>query len=208
MSFFKNLFGAKVKPSRTLSHPRDLRLGDIIKFKFLSQEDLSGKTFEISQINTYVYDNEFYPEYILKDQSSNIIYLMVEEEDGEEYLALSKKVTKSQISDILPQEQLEKIFKKGIGTKAKPASKPEGLEEWLVDSYTETDDNVKGSYTKGDARVSGASNSYQEFKSHTLVDKSDTYALEIEVYSSNEIELSATIYHEISEIEEMWVGND
>ncbi|MBT4921573.1 MAG: hypothetical protein HON23_00995 [Rickettsiales bacterium] len=208
MSFFKNLFGAKTKPIRNLSHPKDLQVGDIIKFKFLSQEDLSGKTFGISQINTYVYDNEFYPEYVLKDTSSNIIYLMVEEEDGEGYLALSKKITKSKISDILPQEQLEKILKKGIGTKVKVGSRPEGLEDWLVDSYTETDDNVKGSYIKGDARVSGSSHNAQTFKSHTLVDKSDTYALEIEVYSSNEIELSATIYHDLSEIEEMWVGND
>ena len=206
MNFLKNLFGNKKESNnRTLSHPRGLKQGDIIKFKFLAQEDLSGKTFEVSQVNSYIYDNEYYPEYVLKDQSSNIVYLMVEEEDGEEYLALSKKIKKSQINEVLTQDQLDLIFKKGIGTKITINAIPESLTEWLVNSYVETEDNIKGEYVKGDAREKN-DNINQKFTSYSLTDSSDEYAIEIEIYASNEIELSATIYHEITEIEEMWVG--
>lgn len=207
MSFFKRLLEGKKKAGpRLLSHPRDLHQGDLIKFKFLSQEELSGKTFEISQVNTYSYDDEIYPEYVLKDNSSNIIYLMVEEEDGEEYLALSKKIKKSQIHEILTQEQLDIVAKKGRGAKITPNSIPSNLSEWLVKSYIETESNIKGSYVKEDARK-GTDHPHHNFTSYTLTDSSDEYAIEIEVYSSNEIEVSATIYHEVSEIEDMWVGN-
>ncbi len=211
MSFFKNLFGSgDGKPkARRLSHPRDLRAGDIIKFRYINQSDVSGKEFEVSQINTYIYGDLCYPELILKDRSGNIIYLMVEEEDGEEYLALSKKVGKGNVSDVLSQEQLDEITQRGTGTKVTVANKPEGFDEWLVSDYKEVEDGVKGAFIKGDARyLSNAEiNQQEKFSSHTLVDKSDEYAIEIELYNTGEVELSATVYLEINEIEEMWPGS-
>jgi hypothetical protein len=211
MSFFKNLFGSnKNEPkARKLTHPRDLRAGDIIKFRYVDQSDVSGKEFEVSQINTYLYGDLCYPELVLKDRSGHIIYLMVEEEDGEEYLALSKKVGKGNVSDVLNQEQLDEITQRGTGTKVKITNKPEGFGQWLVSNYKEVEDNIKGAFIKGDARyLSDAEiNKQEKFSSHTLVDKSDEYAIEIELYDTGEVELSATVYLEISEIEEMWPGS-
>lgn len=208
MSIFKKIFGESTKGNtRILSHPRNLQAHDIIKFKFLEQSDLSGKTFEVSQVNSYIYDDEYYPEYVLKDQNSNIVYLMVEEDDGEEYLAISKKIPKPDIHKLISQEQLDNILKKGSGTKITIDTLPDTLSEWLVNSYVETEDNIKGAYAKGDLRK-GDKNNYLHFTSYTLTDQTDEYAIEIEVYSNNEIELSATIYHDITEIEEMWVSNE
>lgn len=206
--FFSRIFGGggdKTR-SRRLNHPRDLRTGDIIKLSYLKQSDISGQEFEVSQINTYIYGNLCYPELVLKDRSGKIVFLMVEEEDGEEYLALSKKVKQADVREILDQAQIDKVLEKGAGSKVRTVSKPAGFEEWLVEKYTETNDNVKGQFLKGDAR----SLSDQEmkrtenFSSHTLVDKSDEYALEIEVYETGEVELSVTVYHDIGEIKEMW----
>jgi hypothetical protein len=208
--FFKRMFGGgdEKKKARRLSHPRDLRVGDIVKFRYVDQSDVSGKEFEVSLINTYMYGNLCYPELILKDRSSNIIYMMVEEEDGEEYLALSKKVGKTQLDEIIGQSQLDAVLQRGTGTRVTIKVKPVGLEEWLTEKYTESDDNIKGSFVKGDARYLSNEdvNRRENFSSYTLVDKSDKYALEIEVYEAGQIELSATVYHEIEEIEEMWPG--
>jgi hypothetical protein len=208
--FFKRLFGSEKKVEiRKLSHPRDLRTGDIIKFCHLSLSDVSEKEFEVSQVNTYIYESINYPEFILKDRSNNIIYMMVEEEDGEEYLALSKKIKKSQITEVIDQAQLNKILKPGIGSKITIASKAEGLEDWLADKYTKTDDAIKGSFVKGDTRYPPKEGigKQEKFSSHTLVDKSEEYALEIEFYASGETELSVTAYLDLKEIEEMWPGN-
>lgn len=208
MSFFKNLFGSgEDEPkARRLLHPRDLRTGDIIKFRYIDQSDVSGKEFEVSKINTYIYGTLCYPELILKDRSSNIIYLTVEEEDGEEYLALSKKVRKAAINNIIAPNDMTAIQAKGNGTKITIASKPEGLEEWLVDHYKEVDDNIKGAFLVGDARelTDTEIKKQERFSSHTLEDSKGEYALEVEVYETGEVELSVTAYQDISEIEEMW----
>jgi len=208
--FFSRLFGSGKEKvaTRRLSHPRDLLVGDIIKFSFLEQNDLSGQQFEVAQINSYLYSGLNYPELVLKDRSNNIIYLMVEEEDGEEYLALSKKIKKAQINTVLSQEQLDKVFKRGTGTKITVDTKPQGMEQWMVQAYVETDDHVKGAFVKGDTRTLAAAeaNRKENFFSHTLVDPSDKFALEIEVYDSGEQELCVTVYHDIDEIDEMWPG--
>jgi len=209
--FFSRLFGGggnSAPPQPKLEHPRDLRAGDIIKLRYLKQQSLSGKTFEVSQVNTYIYGNMCYPELVLKDRDGNILFLMVEEEDGEESLAFSKKIGKADIRSVLSQEQLDAILKQGAGTKVRIANKPEALKEWLVDKYTETDDHVKGVFLKGDARsLSDAEMKQTEpFSSHVLMDKSDEYALEIEVYETGELELSVTVYLELNELEEMWPG--
>ncbi|TAE33807.1 MAG: hypothetical protein EAY65_03795 [Alphaproteobacteria bacterium] len=208
IGFLKALFGSDTPQEhvRRLTHPRDLRTGDIIKFGYLEQSDLSSTQFEVAQINTYLYGEMCYPELVLKDHAGNLIYMMVEEEDGEEYLALSKKIAKSDMNDVIGNDAMTRIMGRGVGTQLAIAHKPLGLESWMADSYTEVDDNVLGSFIKGDARYLSEEevNRQEKFASHILEDRSYDYALEIEIYSSGEIELCATIYHDIDEIEEMW----
>jgi hypothetical protein len=209
--FFKNLFGSRAGKSkpRKLPHPRDLRIGDIVKFQYIDQSDVSGKEFEVSQINTYLYDDLCYPELVLKDRSSNIIYLMVEEEDGDEYLALSKKVSKTQMSEIISHEDMSRILKQGSGIKIGIITKPLGFESWLTDNYRVVDNNIIGSFVKGDARYLSSEeiNRQEHFTSYILENSDNEYGLEIEVYKTGETELSVTVYHDIEGIEEMWPGS-
>lgn len=211
LSFFKNLFSSSKEQeiTRVLSHPSHLRTGDIIKFKLLDQTELSGIQFEVSQINTYIYGDICYPELILKDNSNNVFYLMTEEEDGEEYLAISKKVGRGSVSEILNQSQIDEIRERGTGTKVNISQKPSGFDQWLVRNYKEVDDSVEGSFIKGDARyLSDEQISKREhFLSHTLLSDDEEFALELEFYKTGEVELSATIYLEIDQIEEMWPAN-
>jgi hypothetical protein len=212
VGFFQSLFGSgEPKGSaRRLSHPRDLREGDIIKFGYIEQPDLSNTEFEVSQINTYIYGDLCYPELVLKDRSGNLVYMMVEEEDGDEYLALCKKIQKSEVSEVIGDDDvLTRILTRGTGAQVPVLKKPSGLEAWLVDSYTEVDDSVRGAFVKGDARYLAEQdiNRQEKFTSHILEDATEDYAIEIEIYSTGETEVCATVYHGIDEIEEMWPSN-
>jgi hypothetical protein len=211
MNFFKALFSNKETPRvRRLSHPRDLQKGDIIKFRFLDQEALSGQTFEIAIVNTYLYGNLCYPELVLKDREGQLLYLMVEEEDGDEYLALSKKIPKAQVFDFLTEDQLL-LFKEGKpGQKISIATPPDDFSQWLSSGYIKSDSNIKGAFIKGDARfLSDAEISRREhFTSHTAEDSSEEFCLELEIYESGEQELCVTVYHDIEAIEEMWPSKD
>ncbi len=207
--FLKAVFAGKaeaVENVRRLTHPRDIRTGDIIKFAYLPQAELSNKEFEVAQINTYIYGDLCYPEIVLKGRAGELFYMMVEEEDGDEYLGICKKIPKADFESVIGAETLEKILQKGLGGKLKLAWKLAGFEDWLVNDYAEVDDNVIGAFVKGDARyLSDAEMNRQEkFTSHVLEDKSGEFCIEIEVYASGEIEACATIYHELSALEEMW----
>jgi hypothetical protein len=211
IGFFKSLFGSGESQvgARRLSHPRDLREGDIIKFGYVEQPDLSNTEFEVSQINTYIYGDLCYPELILKDRSGNLVYMMVEEEDGDEYLALCKKIQKSEVTEVIGDDVMMGILARGTGAQISILKKPSGLESWLVDSYREVDDSVIGAFVKGDARYLPVEdiNRQEKFTSHILEDATEEYAIEIEIYSTGETEVCATVYHDIDEIEEMWPSN-
>jgi hypothetical protein len=209
--FFKSLFGSREPKSdaRRLAHPRDLRQGDIIKFGYIEQPELSNTEFEVTQINTYIYGDLCYPELVLKDRYANLVYMMVEEEDGDEYLALCKKIQKSEVSEVIGDDAMTRILTRGTGAQIPILKKPSGLETWLVDSYRKVDDNVKGAFVKGDVRYLSVEdiNRQEKFTSHILEDSSEEYAIEIEIYSTGETEVCATVYHDIDEIEEMWPSN-
>jgi hypothetical protein len=198
--------GAGAQSERSLSHPRDIRTGDILKFGYLPQSELSNKEFEVAQINTYIYGDLCYPEIVLQGRAGELFYMMVEEEDGDEYLGICKKIPKADFESVIGEQSLDKILQKGLGGRLKLAWKLAEFEDWLVNDYAEVDDKIVGSFVKGDARyLSDAEMARQEkFSSYILQDKSGEYAIEIEVYASGEIEACATIYHELSALEEMW----
>ncbi len=198
--------GAQRPKARQLNHPRDLRQGDIIKFRFLDQPEISGNTFEVAQVNTYLYGSICYPELVLKDRTNQLIYLMVEEEDGDEYLALSRKVPKAQVPSILSPEQLT-LFKEGsIGQALTPTQHSDTYAQWLAKQYNKADHQIKGAFIKGDARfLSDAEIEQREhFISFTAEDSDEEHALELEIYESGEQELSLSLFHELNAIEEMW----
>ena len=72
--------------TRTLDHPRDLELGDIIKFQYLSQNDLSNQQFEITSENTYDFEDRKLTEFTLKGDVKDTIHLIVDETGDEPFL--------------------------------------------------------------------------------------------------------------------------
>ncbi len=209
MSFFKRLFGmSSDRPEvRKLEHPRDLRLGDIIKFRYMDQKDISGREFEVAQVNSYTYGGLIYPEFVLKDRDSQIIYMMIEEEDGEECLSLSKKVDKAKVFEIIPEDKMASLKTQKGRLSLELAQKLQGFEDWTTSQYHVVDRNVKGAFVKGDMRFADpdvAPPPKERFVSYLLEDPEGEFALEVEVYETGETELSVTVYNDIDEIDEMW----
>lgn len=212
ISLFKSLFGSSDNDDagsgrRRLSQPQDLQLGDIIKFKFMDHDVLSGKQFEVTKVNTYFYGSVSMPEFALTDSEGNTVYMVVEDEDEEEYLEISKVVKKSQIDEILSDAVINDILKAGRGGKLLLSDVPDQYLPWVSSKkYKKTEDAVKGSFAKGDVRtvVSSYELTRENFVYYTLVDKSDEYGMELAVYENGEMELSLTSYLELNQIEEMW----
>lgn len=209
LKFVRALFSThqenRNQDKRHLRHPRDLREGDIIKFGYLPIGDISGRTFEIKQVNTYLYGNLKYPEYVLEDRAGELLYLMVEDEDGEEYAAVSKKVPKGILQDFLSDSLVEEI--KAKKTSVNFENLPDTLKDWLqAHAYKTVDFQVKGAFVKGDLRNNQSDNTIERdrFVSYILEDNAGESAVEVEVYESGETEVCVTTYLDLDSIEEMW----
>ena len=206
MKWLKALFGGgdTATATRSLNHPDQIRAGDIIQFKYMDLVETSGKTFEVSQVNTYIYGDICYPELVLKDREGLLLYAMVEDEDGDEYLTLSKKISKGDIQTVLSPEALQALQDQGLGYAASANVLPD-LSAWMQSQY-KTVDKLKGAFVKGDAReLSEAEFRKRDyFTSYLLETPDEEFALELEVYASGELELCATRYFDLTEIEYMW----
>lgn len=59
MSFFNKLMGSDDdKRIRTLEHPKDLKIGDMIEFELMDQQNLANRTFQVSDIWTLNYSSD------------------------------------------------------------------------------------------------------------------------------------------------------
>lgn len=230
LSFLKFFFGGsspKEPPAvRPLETVEDLRPGDVIEFGYLDQLQLSNRQFTVEQVSTYIYGNLCYPEVILKGDDNDVFYLMYENEDGEEYLALSRKIPKARITAILTGAGLEQLLEemeavssnqpvpRKLGTDygklhSLPQSGPEHWRQWLAGEYYIDDAMVKGEFVRSDARYlkdEALQSLLEPFTSWTFIDEEDEKALEFELYSTGEMEVSATVYLSLSAISLMLPG--
>lgn len=214
MSFFSKIFGSKEEQVQrdVLAHPSQLQIGDIVKFSFLDQSDLSNQTTEVVEINTYDFEGESSTSFTLKTSSNNVIWLSVTKDEGTEYLSLSKKLTRGKVKELFKPEEFAEVFEEGLAVGLDVQSTPEGFEMWVSDHYHKVEDCSKGYYRKGDFRDGSmpkyADESNVALDYYLLEDDSEEYAIEVEVYGNGETEVNATVYLEMSSIDEMWPASN
>jgi len=210
MGFFDKMLGKNEEEVRPpLQHPKDLCVGDIVKFAFLPQDDLTNQRYEVIEVNTYDFEDEMTTSFSLKGESGNIVWLSAVNEDGEEYLAVSKKLTRGQVTTLFDADAFAEVFEEGAGTQLDRIETPEGFEEWTANHYTEIEDCSHGYYHKGDYRNTELPKYEDESESlefYLLEDDDEDYAVEIEVYKGGDTEVYAVVYLELSAIDELMPG--
>lgn len=205
MGIFKNPF--KKKSFKRLEHPKDLMIGDIVKFSFLSQPDLSNKKFEVVEINTYDFKHEVSTQFSLKGEGGNIIFLVVENEDGEESLSVSKSISRKVVKKLFKEKDFAGIFNNGTGVDIERIAELDDLEGWTAPYYVCGTAGKSGYFHKGDYRgkeLPKYEDDSEGLDYYLLSSEEDEFAIEAEVYENGETEVCVTAYLENSSIEEMW----
>jgi len=209
---FKKWFGKDDEVQRgALTHPKDLEIGDIIKFSFLPQRELSATRFTVTEINTYDYENDNVTEFLLSGENRFQIFMSVDNDGGEEYLSISRKLTKKEVSELFDNAQIADIFSEGHSELNRQPTAPKNLETWTSDYYSEDIDCRVGFYHEGDFR-NKETPIYEEeserLEYYSLTDDTDEFAIDVEIYNEGETEIYATIYLEISSISELMASNE
>ena len=210
----KNLFKAVFSKNnetvaRELNHPRDLQTGDIIKFQYLPQSDLSNKQFEISNINTYDFEDRNLTEFTLTGDNKDAIYLIVNETDDEPFLSLSKKIQRPDVEKLFDLDEFSELFDNEDHSLLNRLNEPENLENWTANQYRQEIFAEGGYFHKGDYRnkiIPEDENSGDDFEYYLAIDDSRKHVVEAEVYDDGETDVIITLRLPLTSIEEMWAS--
>lgn len=182
--------------------PDEMDVGSVIGFGFVPQAVLNGRRLEVSAINTYQFGEETLTSFVLSQPSEPPVLLIVAESEGEQYLAISRRISFSERIRLFDSKELDEIIEKADEAALKCHDTGGELKGWLASFYRRDIRAMKGRVYKGDYRtrpLPSAAES-QEFDYYLLVSESNEQAIEIERYPDGRMELYTTIYRRISDI--------
>ncbi|MDX1810724.1 MAG: hypothetical protein R3240_02155 [Gammaproteobacteria bacterium] len=211
-SWFKSLFDSDSDNKvRQLSHPRDLQIGDIIKFRLLPQCMINNARFEVSSINTYDFEDRKLTEFVLQGNGAEACYLTVDETGDEPFLAISQKVSRDMVEQIFDLDEFALLFDDESHNKINRQREPEALQGWTADFYIQEIFCERGYFFKGDYRERSLPQSESEgesFDYYLAIDNSRQFVVEAEVYDGGETDVLITVRRSLDSIEEMWPASN
>lgn len=181
-----------------------LQVGSAIVFGFVPQSSLSGRRLQITGINTYQFGSEALTSFVLTQDRDPGVSMIIAESEGEQYLALSRRITISDRIKMFESKDLENVIEKADTTQLICKDNPD-FKGWTVGTYRREIQGMKGFLYAGDFRKAALphANSAQEFKYVLLASESNEHAIEIEKYNDGRIEMYATVYRRTSDISEV-----
>lgn len=207
-NLFKSVFSKEKKSEpRQLTHPRDLDLGDIIKFQYLPQSEISNQQYEIISVNTYDFEDRNLTEFALKGDVHSNIFLMVDENDDEPFLSIARKIPRADVETLFDLDEFSALFDNDEHSAFNRLKEPAGLENWTAQQYRREIYAEGGYFHKGDYRnkpIPDTEDSGDDFEYYLAIDESRQFTIEAEVYDDGETEIIVTIRRPVTDIEEMW----
>jgi len=207
-NLFKSVFSKEEKKeARQLHHPRDLDVGDILKFQYLPQSEISNQQFEVESVNTYDFEDRKLTEFALKGDVQGGIFLTVDETDDEAFLSIARKIPRADVEILFDLDTFSELFDNDEHTLLNRLNEPNNLENWTVKQYRQEIFAEGGYFHKGDYRqraIPESEDSGDEFEYYLAIDDTRNYTIEAEVYDDGETEVIVTIRRPITDIEDMW----
>src|SRR6185312_1772093 len=101
----KNQADEKLQPSQ-------LQVGSVIGFGFVPQAILSGRRLQVSAINTYQFGEEALTSFVLTQDQDPGVSTIVAESEGEQYLALSRRIPSGDRTKLFNAADFDEVLTK------------------------------------------------------------------------------------------------
>lgn len=191
-------------PAQVKLKPEELQIGSTVGFGFVPQPNLSGRRLTVVAINTYQFGADILTSFVLTQEKDAGASMIIAETGGEQYIAISRRISIADRGKIFNAEDIEKV----IGT-----GEIEGIDSkdiindykgWIAPHYKREIHHVRGHLHKGDFRGFALDASAGLSFSYTLlVSDNNEHALEIEQYEDGRVEVYATVYRRMSDVGEV-----
>lgn len=214
MSLFKAIFGSrggdKGPAPRTLEHPRDLKVGDILKFGFTDQTDLGNQQFRVESIVTLDLGGDAKKKVVFNivgtDQAFRIAVIS---DKGKEYVEVGRSVLPEDVEQIFDVEQFIGLLDPdtGVNHVLHRTGEPAYLEGWTGAVYRQ--EAGHNAYLYADDYRSRSLPTHESegatgFSHYRLVTDDRQYALEVQVFDGGRTEVFLLANLAPLKIEEMW----
>lgn len=191
------------KPQQEKLRTELFQIGSAIVFGFVPQASLSGMRLQVSAINTYQFGGEALTSFVLSHERAPGISMIVAESDGEQYLAISRRVSIGERMKMFDAQELENVIEKPSAASLSCKENPE-FKGWTVSAYRREIHAMKGVLHTGDFRKASLPTAGgQEFKYTLLASENNEHAVEIEKYPDGRVEIYVTVYRRTSDIGEI-----
>ncbi|NQZ05650.1 MAG: DUF4178 domain-containing protein [Algicola sp.] len=210
---FSKFFKKKAEPVRVLEHPKDLKKGDMLQMidSFALPPQLKGQTLHLIDVNTYQYEYETEYEYVLKGDTGGSIFLVVENNDGEEFANFSIKIQRSEVEALFDLDQFAEIFDSDDLVTIKRINDVDGFERWTTTSYVQESHPSTGYYYEEDYRGRTVPKDVEDggepVECINLSSPDDNFSVNIEVWDDGETDISLTLTRPLSDIVDLFPGN-
>ncbi len=204
---FKNLFSKKSADTRVLDNPGQLMVGDIISLKYRESlpESLRERQFEVVKVGAYEYASGINKEVVLKGEENQVYFMSVENDDGEDSLCFSNKISRQQTLTLFSEDAFSQLWS----------------EDWIELTIAENIDSLAGWYTSQYAQTIKEQEAYfydrdcqdedlslaedgDELRYHECEGTDDRFGINVEIWGDGSTDVFLQVYCSIDVIEEMW----
>ncbi len=190
---------------RNINNVSELTVGDIISFKERSELPgcLQGIDAEVVAISCYEYQDCQEKELTLRTPEDETIFLSRQDEDGEIYLALSRKLSHSDITSILDSEAFADVFDEDFNAQGLTINidSSSAFYDWMSGTYQQTINGNTGFFHKGSKTPKGRG---EQFIEHYCESSDEDFGLQVEIYQDGTTEVFAIKECSEAVIQDLW----
>lgn len=191
----------KKTPSPVKLKLTDMQIGSVVGFGYVPQTMLSGRKLTVTSINSYKFGNDVLTSFVLSGEKDSAISMIIAEAQGEQYLAISRRVPISDRIRLFDDNAIEDIINNKENARFVCKDNVPELRGWLVNNYKREIQGMRGHIYKADFRKERNDNvEGEEFQYTLLGSSSNEHAIEIEKYDDGRVDVYATVYRRISDI--------
>ena len=210
MNWFKKLIGGaddKEVAPRSLDHPKDLQIGDVIKFGFCGLDDLSNVNAVVKEVNSYDLNSAQRKTVFTLDAAGHLYFMAVRNERGAESIEIARLILPPVVDQLFGFDQFAKIIESdSVDGELKRKTEPGEIVGWTAASYFQEAYN-EAYFHAGDYReklLPSSKDNCSAFDYYLLVSQDRKHALQIEVYEGSRTDVLLLAYLPVRAIEELW----
>ena len=208
-----NFFKSKKEPERQLNHPSELKKGDMFSVidSFAYPAWLKGETLRVTDIQTYQYQHSSDTEFVLETNSGQVVFLQIEQDDGEQWANFSIKIQRNEVEEIFSLDEFARIFDEESLTHITVQNTPERFMQFLAKSYQQSESPYVCYFHNKDYRNQTLPRYEQEggepCEMICLASDNEGFGLNIEIWDGGETEVSLTLMRPMSDIVDLFPGD-